>query len=85
MTMATGGSQRASASSASVVRTVRCSGRVPHRTAATGVSGGSPPGHQPAGDLGPVGHAHEHDDGAAGPGQRLPVDVVVDRVAARGR
>ena len=28
---------------ASVARTVSCSGRVPHRTAATGVSGASPP------------------------------------------
>ena len=27
----------------SVARTVRCSGRVPHCTAATGVSGGRPP------------------------------------------
>jgi hypothetical protein len=38
-----GASITASPSSASVVRTVRCCGRVPHCTEATGVSGASPP------------------------------------------
>ena len=65
-----------------VVRTVVWSGRVPHRTAATGVSGGQAAGHQPGRDLGPVGHPHQDDDGAAGGGQRLPVGLGVDRVAA---
>ena len=37
------------------------------------------------GDLGLVGHAHEHDDRVPGPGQGLPVDLVVDRVTAVAR
>ncbi len=43
MTMVTGGSSVTSPSSPRVVRTVRWPGRVPHRTAATGVDAGSPP------------------------------------------
>ena len=60
----------------SVVRTVRCSGRVPHRTAATGVSRGQPAGHQARRDRAARGHAHQHDDRAADPGDRVPVGVL---------
>jgi hypothetical protein len=43
ITMADGASTPAAAIVASVARTLCCSGRVPHRTAATGVVGASPP------------------------------------------
>ena len=82
MTMVTGGSSVTSPSWPSVVRTVRCPGRVPHRTAATGGRRRQPSGLEAGGDLGPVGHAHEHDDRVGRPGQGVPVDVVVDGVAA---
>ncbi len=42
-TMVLGASRRWSPRVARVARTVRCSGRVPHCTAAAGVSGWSPP------------------------------------------
>ncbi len=42
MTITAGESTSAAPSCSSVVRTVRCSGLVPHRTAATGVSGRRP-------------------------------------------
>ena len=65
----------ASAIVASVARTVRCSGRVPQRTAATGVSGGAAAGDRAVGDLADAARAHEDHERAAGPGQRVPVDV----------
>ena len=42
-TIVTGGSSSTEPRAPSVVRTVRCSGRVPHRTAATGVDADRPP------------------------------------------
>ena len=56
---------------------------VPARsTTATGVSGGRPPGHEPGGDGGPLGHTHEHHDRAAHPGQGLPVGRLLVAEAA---
>ena len=54
-----------SASVASVARTVRCSGRVPHRTAAAGVAGSSPPAIRRSAMLAQPAHPHQHHDGAA--------------------
>ena len=56
-------------------RTVRCSGRVPQRTAATGVSASRPPAISAFGDLGDAARAHEHHERAAGARERVPVGV----------
>ena len=55
---------------------VRWSGRVPRCTAATGVSPARPPASERGRDRRRCGRAHEHDERPAGPGERLPVDVV---------
>ena len=60
---------------ASVARTVVCSGRVPHRTAATGRVGRQAPGHELVGDPADAGDAHEDHDRAADLGDGPPVDA----------
>ena len=85
-TIALGGSTPASAMVARVARTVRWSGRVPLRTAATGVSARAPTVDQAPGDVADAARAHEDHERPAGPGQRLPVDVgaVLGRVLVAG-
>ena len=70
----------------SVARTVRWSGRVPQRTAATGVLGARPPAIRRLGDLGEAARAHEDHERAARPRQRVPVGVgaVLGRVLVPG-
>ena len=58
-----------------VVRTAALGGRGPPLDDGHRGVGRPPAGLQPPGDLGPGGHAHEDDEGPAGPGQRLPVDA----------
>ena len=60
---------------ASVARTVGWSGRVPLRTAATGVSGARPPSTRRRAIVADAARAHEDHERAAGARQRVPVDV----------
>ena len=85
-TIALGACTPASAIVASVARTVCWSGRVPLRTAATGVSGARPPSISRCAISPMRARAHEDHEGAADPGQRLPVDVgaVLGRVLVPG-
>ena len=74
-TIADGASTPTVAIVASVARVVRCSGRVPQRTAATGVSGARPPRDERVGDVGDAAGTHEDHERAAGAGERVPVGV----------
>ena len=82
MTMVTGGSSSVSPSAPSVVRVVRCSGRVPQRTAATGVSARRPPAISRAATSARWATPMSTTIVPPGGGQRLPVGLRVDRVAA---
>ena len=74
-TIALGASTPRSAIVASVPRTVCCSGRVPHRTAATGVVGARPPSINSRAISRDVARAHQHDEGSTGARERVPVGV----------
>ena len=74
-TIADGASTPTAAIVASVARVVRCSGRVPQRTAATGVSRCTSTAIERVGDVGDAAGTHEDHERAAGAGERVPVGV----------
>ncbi len=74
-TIADGASTPASAMVARVARTVCCSGRVPQRTAATGVESGRPPAIKAFAISREPARAHEDDERAARLRERVPVGI----------